>query len=269
MAKSGVAPRKVIEMMKEATGASDDEVCLMLQLHDGDPNKATEALLSSACGWQAWPCLLHTGRLLACCADNLCCCLTQTPSRRWRARRTSGQRCGSHLSAVQSVFSVPAQHLQRPSSPNAVSCMQVEEQRKKEADQQRRSGVADRRAAPGFPGRGGRGGRFEGRGGRGRAQTARCDAPGAPCCLLRAETAGVIQQQTHRSEAEHAWPLCVLLQVQLAGALAGVQDQVASVQPTGAMQQRGESASGCCCCCCHFALCCFPATSYVAWLSST
>lgn len=48
MAKS-VAPRKVIEMMKEATGASDDEVCLMLQLCDGDPNKATEALLSSGC----------------------------------------------------------------------------------------------------------------------------------------------------------------------------------------------------------------------------
>jgi hypothetical protein len=55
MAKS-VAPRKVIEMMKEATGASDDEVCLMLQLCDGDPNKATEALLSSACCWQASSC---------------------------------------------------------------------------------------------------------------------------------------------------------------------------------------------------------------------
>lgn len=46
--------------------------------------------------------------------------------------------------------------------------MQVEEQRKKEAEVQRRAGVDTRRAAGGFPGgRGGRGGRFEGRGGRG------------------------------------------------------------------------------------------------------
>lgn len=48
------AHKKVIEMMKEATGASDDDVCLMLQLCDGDPNKATEALLASACFWGGW-----------------------------------------------------------------------------------------------------------------------------------------------------------------------------------------------------------------------
>lgn len=64
MAKSGSDHRKVIEMMKEATGASDDEVCLMLQLHDGDPNKATEALLSSACVWL----------IGAMSAPRLCCC---------------------------------------------------------------------------------------------------------------------------------------------------------------------------------------------------
>ena len=46
--KEATMPRKIIEMMKEATGASDDDVCLMLQLCDGDPNKATEALLASA-----------------------------------------------------------------------------------------------------------------------------------------------------------------------------------------------------------------------------
>lgn len=46
-ADGGSAPRRVIDMMKEATGASDEDVCLMLQLCDGDPNKATEALLAS------------------------------------------------------------------------------------------------------------------------------------------------------------------------------------------------------------------------------
>jgi hypothetical protein len=48
-ADGGSAPRRVIDMMKEATGASDEDVCLMLQLCDGDPNKATEALLASGC----------------------------------------------------------------------------------------------------------------------------------------------------------------------------------------------------------------------------
>lgn len=65
---------------------------------------------------------------------------------------------------------------------NALLLLQVDEQRKKEADQQRRSGVDTRRAAPGFPGgRGGRGGRFEGRGGRGRLQVVIRDGPCRPC----------------------------------------------------------------------------------------
>lgn len=96
MAGKPVAPRKVIEMMKEATGASDDEVCLMLQLCDGDPNKATEALLSS--GWGlGWGCLL--GMLLVLpspCSRHLLTVtfvsVLQIPSSRWRARRTRGPR---------------------------------------------------------------------------------------------------------------------------------------------------------------------------------
>jgi hypothetical protein len=164
MAKS-VAPRKVIEMMKEATGASDDEVCLMLQLCDGDPNKATEALLASAC--------LFTISAAA-------------QSGRGRVRRT-------RMTAFVVASADPFQQVEskkdkrlKVSSQQSINlytrqvststrrdcfkwfCLQVEEQRKKEADQQRRSGVDTRRAAPGFPGgRGGRGGRFEGRGGRG------------------------------------------------------------------------------------------------------
>lgn len=45
--KPGVAPKKVLEMMKEATGASDEDICVMLQLCGGDANEATEKLLES------------------------------------------------------------------------------------------------------------------------------------------------------------------------------------------------------------------------------
>jgi hypothetical protein len=45
----GVAPKKVLEMMKEATGASDEDICVMLQLCGGDANEATEKLLESEC----------------------------------------------------------------------------------------------------------------------------------------------------------------------------------------------------------------------------
>ena len=44
---SNVAPRRVLEMMKEATGASDEDICVMLQLCGGDANEATEKLLES------------------------------------------------------------------------------------------------------------------------------------------------------------------------------------------------------------------------------
>lgn len=91
MAKS-VAPRKVIEMMKEATGASDDEVCLMLQLCDGDPNKATEALLSSGCTPSHRPCVLLAGAARDSRFDPLPLLLLQIPSSRWRARKTRGPR---------------------------------------------------------------------------------------------------------------------------------------------------------------------------------
>ncbi|KIZ01883.1 hypothetical protein MNEG_6082 [Monoraphidium neglectum] len=43
----GVAPKKVLEMMKEATGASDEDICVMLQLCGGDANEATEKLLEN------------------------------------------------------------------------------------------------------------------------------------------------------------------------------------------------------------------------------
>lgn len=60
--KEATMPRKIIEMMKEATGASDDDVCLMLQICDGDPNKATEALLASAFTTAVgMPCCCWTG----------------------------------------------------------------------------------------------------------------------------------------------------------------------------------------------------------------
>lgn len=198
MAKSGSDHRKVIEMMKEATGASDDEVCLMLQLHDGDPNKATEALLSSACGGQAdramsaarVPCLLRLCCCAAPCQRPLLTILVGSFRRSLpgggEQEGQAGKGAAAMASWAQSVVSQPRLLSQRPSQHNVVSCTQVEEQRKKEADQQRRSGVADRRAAPGFPGRGGRGGRFEGRGGRGKALFVRCDARRAPCCLVRA-----------------------------------------------------------------------------------
>jgi hypothetical protein len=44
---NAVAPRRVLEMMKEATGASDEDICVMLQLCGGDANEATEKLLES------------------------------------------------------------------------------------------------------------------------------------------------------------------------------------------------------------------------------
>ena len=42
-----VAPRRVLEMMREATGASDEDICVMLQLCGGDANEATTKLLES------------------------------------------------------------------------------------------------------------------------------------------------------------------------------------------------------------------------------
>lgn len=42
-----VASKKVVEMMKEATGASEEDICTMLQLCNGDANEATEKLLES------------------------------------------------------------------------------------------------------------------------------------------------------------------------------------------------------------------------------
>jgi len=50
-ASNAVAPRRVLEMMKEATGASDEDICVMLQLCGGDANEATEKLLESEFGW--------------------------------------------------------------------------------------------------------------------------------------------------------------------------------------------------------------------------
>jgi len=47
MASRDVAPKKVLEMMKEATGASEEDICVMLQLCNGDANEATEKLLES------------------------------------------------------------------------------------------------------------------------------------------------------------------------------------------------------------------------------
>jgi hypothetical protein len=56
-ASGNVAPRRVLEMMKEATGASDEDICVMLQLCGGDANEATTKLLESA--WGAQGCMLH------------------------------------------------------------------------------------------------------------------------------------------------------------------------------------------------------------------
>jgi hypothetical protein len=44
--------RKVMDIMKEATGASDDDVKAMLQLCNGDVNLATERLVSER-AWRA------------------------------------------------------------------------------------------------------------------------------------------------------------------------------------------------------------------------
>jgi len=41
------ASRKVLDAMKEATGASEEDICVMLQLCNGDANEATEKLLES------------------------------------------------------------------------------------------------------------------------------------------------------------------------------------------------------------------------------
>lgn len=54
-------PKKVLEMMKEATGASEEDICVMLQLCNGDANEATEKLLESKLGGARWrPGLRHT-----------------------------------------------------------------------------------------------------------------------------------------------------------------------------------------------------------------
>lgn len=46
-ASAAPAPRRIIEMMKEATGASDEDIVTMLQLCGGDANEATTKLLES------------------------------------------------------------------------------------------------------------------------------------------------------------------------------------------------------------------------------
>ncbi len=38
---------RVLEEMKAATGASEEDICVMLQLCNGDANEATEKLLES------------------------------------------------------------------------------------------------------------------------------------------------------------------------------------------------------------------------------
>jgi hypothetical protein len=107
MAK-GLAPRKVIEMMKEATGASDDDVCLMLQMCDGDPNKATEALLSSACP-MAIQLLLLLRRTPWRRVLTVLAFLLQIPLRRWKARRTKGPRWATQPTIINLVFAGWAQ----------------------------------------------------------------------------------------------------------------------------------------------------------------
>lgn len=42
-----VTNRKVLENIKEATGASEEDVVAMLQICNGDANEATERLLES------------------------------------------------------------------------------------------------------------------------------------------------------------------------------------------------------------------------------
>jgi hypothetical protein len=60
-AKAAVAPRRVLDMMKEATGASDEDICVMLHLCGGDANEATTKLLESK---------LSVGGAAACRAPN-------------------------------------------------------------------------------------------------------------------------------------------------------------------------------------------------------
>lgn len=59
-----VAPKKVLEMMKEITGQSDDDVCAMLQLCNGDATLATEKLLE--CRWQGSSMVLRSSGLTVC-----------------------------------------------------------------------------------------------------------------------------------------------------------------------------------------------------------
>lgn len=259
MAKS-VAPRKVIEMMKEATGASDDEVCLMLQLCDGDPNKATEALLSSACLF-AISAAAQSGRargrsarmtsVFVASADPF----QQVESKKDKRAKVSSQQ-SINLYTRQVSSSTCRDHCK-------CFWLQVEEQRKKEADQQRRSGVDTRRAAQGFPGgRGGRGGRFEGRGGRGTSLQHVCEGP---CMAVVAAVAVRVPLPVICAPAtvtHPAWGAFRCLQVLPAGALAGV----AFRHQAEAMQQKGELLCACAgsaaiygvlhgCSCCHCRLC--------------
>lgn len=44
---SSVASKRILENIKEATGASEDDVVAMLQICNGDANEATERLLES------------------------------------------------------------------------------------------------------------------------------------------------------------------------------------------------------------------------------
>jgi hypothetical protein len=52
------ASRKVLENIKEVTGASEEDICAMLQLCNGDVNEATTKLLESTsfatCSGTAW-----------------------------------------------------------------------------------------------------------------------------------------------------------------------------------------------------------------------
>jgi hypothetical protein len=48
MASTKAASRKVLETIKDATQASEEDICAMLELCNGDPNEATEKLLESA-----------------------------------------------------------------------------------------------------------------------------------------------------------------------------------------------------------------------------
>jgi hypothetical protein len=201
-------PKKVIEMMKEATGATDDDICLMLQICDGDPNKATEALLQSECSGRT-ACRVRGvcvhgrrrggGREQACCmraqpADRacLCACALQVPLRRWRPRRTSAKRWAAGAGGRRTAWAgdgcgggvrccgplgAPAPVCPRSPCHHAAPHPQAEDAKRKEAEQARRSG-ADVRRAPGFTGGRGRAGRGEGRGGRGALVGHECGALG-------------------------------------------------------------------------------------------